>query len=270
MTDTKMNVLDSILSTMEKPPSMDGKQRQQQEGTDCAKKAKEELQRYRKYVQERLSRFSMDGRRSIEFRPTDKIHRVVVYDICETYDFITMAFVHSDEEKYIVAYKKDFPPCNDEVTARQNGEGWNELVAREYANKRRLQQVREAFINERILAQSDAKSTPIEEVPVQTTTTTLKYQEKYVHLIGDNTCPLAVSKEATNRTYGIVPSQNKTDQRSIEQTLNDIRAKKRQRMADDASKTKESDVSCTVRILRSPSNSVHNVQTRKKANNVPK
>lgn len=44
-------------------------------------------------------------------------------------------------------------------------------------------------------------------------------------------------KEATkvtqvNRKYGFVSSENKKDQRSIEQTLNDIRAKKRLKKDD--------------------------------------
>lgn len=44
------------------------------------KKEKDELNRYRKYVEERIERFKRDEKRkSLQFEPMDKIYRTVVY-----------------------------------------------------------------------------------------------------------------------------------------------------------------------------------------------
>lgn len=70
------------------------------------------------------------------------------------------------------------------------------------------------------------------------------YKDKYAHLIGHDAALKAAKKTETNKNYGFgtstelklvwswfwflsVPSENKKDVRSIEQTMADIRAKKR-------------------------------------------
>lgn len=56
---------------------------------------------------------------------------------------------------------------------------------------------------------------------------TSNYKAKYAHLIGESAALQAARKTETNQSYGFVPSKNKKDMRSIEQTLADIQAKKR-------------------------------------------
>ena len=51
----------------------------------------------------------------------------------------------------------------------------------------------------------------------------------FVTLLGKEAVKDAVKVTQVNRKYGFVSSENKKDQRSIEQTLADIRAKKRQK-----------------------------------------
>lgn len=46
-------------------------------------------------------------------------------------------------------------------------------------------------------------------------------------MIGQDAALDAAKKTETNKSYGFVPSENKKDVRSIEQTLADIKAKKR-------------------------------------------
>lgn len=74
------------------------------------------------------------------------------------------------------------------------------------------------------------------------------YKDKYVHLIGQDAALEAAKLTVSNKTYGygnigfkcveswfslkisfLVPSANKKDQRSIEQTMADIQAKKKQK-----------------------------------------
>lgn len=46
-----------------------------------------------------------------------------------------MSFGDEDVDRYIVVYKKDFGPSEDEVFARRNGQQWNAETAKEYAQK---------------------------------------------------------------------------------------------------------------------------------------
>lgn len=44
-----------------------------------------------------------------------------------------MSFGMEDIDRYIVVYKKDQPPSEDEIFARRNGEEWNAETAKKYA-----------------------------------------------------------------------------------------------------------------------------------------
>lgn len=46
-----------------------------------------------------------------------------------------MSFGDEDVDRYIVVYKKEFGPSEDEIVARRNGQQWNDEVAKEYAQK---------------------------------------------------------------------------------------------------------------------------------------
>jgi hypothetical protein len=58
------------------------------------------------------------------------------------------------------------------------------------------------------------------------------YKDKYKHLIGEDAALEAAKKTETNQSYGIVPSANKRDLRSIEKVQADIQAKKRLKTQD--------------------------------------
>lgn len=44
-----------------------------------------------------------------------------------------MSFGVEDVDRYIVVYKKDHAPSEDEIFARRNGEEWNAETAKKYA-----------------------------------------------------------------------------------------------------------------------------------------
>lgn len=268
---SEMDLLASILNEMDAPPSANEEQRKimkrQKEAVErYKKKEKEELLRYRRYVEDRLARFALDERPYIEFQSTDKIHRTIVYEVAENAGFLTMSFAAPSMEKYAVVYKKECSPSEDELTARRNGDVWNMDIAKEYADKRHMERIREIMLhqeqiigNDRESSKSEIKVTKEEGekinhpemLPFRSASSTklsnrqtkiaqedqkcanmptFNYQKKYAHLIGNDTSPCAVSKTDANRSYGFVPSQNKMDVRSIEQTMNELRAKKRQRL----------------------------------------
>ena len=64
----------------------------------------------------------------------------------------------------------------------------------------------------------------------ETEQTNSNYKDKYSHLIGKEAGISAAAATVTNKSYGYVSAENKKDQRSIEQTLKDIREKKRIKM----------------------------------------
>lgn len=59
------------------------------------------------------------------------------------------------------------------------------------------------------------------------------YRDKYSHLIGTSAAKDAAHTLQANRAYGCVPVANKRDTRSIEEAMNEIRAKKRQKKGDE-------------------------------------
>lgn len=239
---------------MDKPPTANEEQkklikRQKEMAERIKNKQKEELLRFRKFVEERIGRFAKDDRHHIEFQPLDKVHRSIIHEVAEYGGFICMSFGCEDVDRYSVVYKKENAPTEDEIAARRNGDGWNEEVAKEYAERRLKQkeldeQKRLARASQNNLAAissvnsssstSSQTSSPNSGGNVKTNNSketeikpTFNYKDKYAHLIGQEAALEAARKTETNVSYGFVPSKNKKDIRSIEQTLADIQAKKR-------------------------------------------
>ncbi|ALC40306.1 CG2608 [Drosophila busckii] len=222
-----MDLLDSILNSMDGPPATNEQQKKvikkQRELVErMQNKQKEELLRFRKYVDERMGRFAKDDRVYIEFQPMDKVHRSVIHEIAENGGFIAMSFGREDENRHSVVYKKEHPPSEDEVSARRNGEGWTKDVAKEYSEKRKERVALEQSLNEKYSEASDGAAGCSGQIKPAS-----NYKAKYAHLIGESAALQAARKTETNQSYGFVPSKNKKDMRSIEQTLADIQAKKK-------------------------------------------
>uniref|UniRef100_A0A182T709 R3H domain-containing protein n=1 Tax=Anopheles maculatus TaxID=74869 RepID=A0A182T709_9DIPT len=214
-----MDLLDSILGSMDKPPAKDKKksqmyEKQKQQYETQKNKQREELNRFRSYVEERLGRFMKDDNRHyMEFQPLDQVHRSIVHDIAETAGLFGLSF-GMEGERYIVVYKKEHHPGEDELNARKNGEAWNEVTAQQYAERAELLRLK-------LLEDKETGARVVDIKPSS------NYNKKYLHIFGNDTATEAARKTEVNRTYGYVPSENKKDVRSIEQTMADISAKKR-------------------------------------------
>uniref|UniRef100_A0A1A9X023 R3H domain-containing protein n=1 Tax=Glossina brevipalpis TaxID=37001 RepID=A0A1A9X023_9MUSC len=233
-----MDLLSSILNSMDKPPSANEEQkklikRQKEMAEKMKNKQREELMRFHKYVEERIGRFAKDDRPHIEFQSLDKVHRAVIHEVAEFGGFIAMSFGCEDVDRYSVVYKKENAPTEDEIAARRNRVGWNEEIAKEYAERRKQQReleneqkrlARSSAHNSNSTANKQSNPAPITEAEIKPT---FNYKDKYAHLIGQEAALEAARKTETNPSYGFVPSKNKKDVRSIEQTLADIQAKKR-------------------------------------------
>ncbi|MBN3285271.1 SPAG7 protein, partial [Polyodon spathula] len=74
----------------------------------------------------------------------------------------------------------------------------------------------------------EARTGPKEEVCPSS-----NYRDKYSHLIGVSAAKEAAHTLEANKAYGCVPVANKRDTRSIEEAMNAIRAKKKQKRSED-------------------------------------
>lgn len=54
------------------------------------------------------------------------------HEIAEVAGLTAMSFGQEGVDRYIVVYKRDKPPTEDEIAARREGEEWNEAKAQEY------------------------------------------------------------------------------------------------------------------------------------------
>lgn len=244
--------MDAPPTTNEQQKTIIKKQREMVERMQ--NKQKEELLRFRKYVEERMGRFAKDDRTYIEFQPLDKVHRSVIHEIAENGGFIAMSFGREEEDRHSVVYKKEHPPSEDEVTARRNGEGWNKEIAKEYSDRRKERLAQEQNLIDREVTTeagtstarcSSSNSTYLASIEVKPTT---NYKAKYAHLIGESAALQAARKTETNQSYGFVPSKNKKDMRSIEQTLADIQAKKRLKLQQQQQEQQEHELAASQEV----------------------
>lgn len=170
-----------------------------------------------------------------------------------------MSFGREGVDRYTIIYKKEHLPSEDEIAARRLGEEWNAEKAEEYAKKVLGITPFLPNYNFLIICQREEQKQKVTTEKEQESTSTSEvvpnsnYKDKYAHLIGQEAALEAARKTESNKNYGIgirfsfpreysifvsimilVPSKNKKDLRSIEQTMADIQARKRLKTQQDA------------------------------------
>ncbi|KAH9510258.1 Sperm-associated antigen 7 [Bulinus truncatus] len=214
------DLLGSILGSMEKPPSI---------GTDERKKAKAEkalqakqqeaekkrLDDFKQKIQKKIHEFIKDGTQEIfKLEPMDKVLRAIVHDIAEVAGLASFSFGFEEEDRYVMLWKKEFAPSDEELLAYRKGEQWDPEKNKELQKQRELEEKLE----------KDKRPQTSKDTPSS------NYRDKYKHLIGDEAAKEAARGLVSNSQYGFVPSKNKQDSRTIEQVLADSRARKRQKV----------------------------------------
>lgn len=213
-----MDLLGSIIQSMDKPPSLSEKERtllkkNKEEIERKQTEEKERLKRFKERVEAKLASYFKDPKNSmLKFEPMDQICRSIVHEAAESHNLLSYAFGTDGVDRYIRVYAKEHAPCEDEIAARRRGEPWNEEIRQRLLKNRELQKIEALELS---------KTKPKKIVPNS------NYKDKYAHLIGQDAALDAAKKTQTNKSYGFVPSANKKDNRSIEQTLADIKAKRR-------------------------------------------
>jgi len=217
-----MDVLGSILGSMDKPPQISEAERQQKKKQrELALKhqanEKEMKQKFREKIEERINAFLRDGdSRFLKFETMDKFQRSIVHDVADVAGLVGYSFGEEDVDRYMQVWKKEFAPCEGELSALRRGEEWDPV---------RYKQLKE---------EEEWKSKLEEERSRQKNKIIPKtnYQAKYEHLIGKEAALGAARKTEANKTYGMVSAESKKDKRTVEQVQAELRAKKKRKLED--------------------------------------
>ncbi|KPJ10143.1 Sperm-associated antigen 7-like [Papilio machaon] len=219
-----MDLFDSILNSMQKPPTASEAQKtalkKQKEALERKQKdEKNRLKKFRQQVEEKIGEFVKDGRKpSLQFEPMEQTYRSIIRDVAETAGLQIFSFGQDGIDRYSVVYTKERGPSEDELSVRRAGGVWSEDKAAEMALQH-IEMKKQAALNN-----EEEKNRKRKHGKEQLSGTF--YKQKYAHLIGEDAALDAAHKTNMNKSYGEVPSENKKDSRSIEQTMADIRAKK--------------------------------------------
>ncbi|XP_068129997.1 sperm-associated antigen 7 [Hyperolius riggenbachi] len=221
------DLLGSILSSMERPPQVGDQEtrRKAREQAARLKKMQEHEKRqkleFRKRMEKEVSEFIQDSTKSKKKFPSmGKIERSILHDVVEVAGLTSFSFGEDEESRYVMIFKKEFAPSDEELEAYRKGEEWDPVKAEE---KRKLKEQAQKQ------AEADALRGPSSVNP------NTDYKDKYSHLIGKIAAKDAAHTLQANKAYGCVPVANKRDTRSIEEAMNEIRAKKRLKNDDKES-----------------------------------
>ncbi|XP_069499858.1 sperm-associated antigen 7 [Ambystoma mexicanum] len=219
------DLLGSILSSMERPPTVGDQESRRKAREQAAKMKKmqehEKRQKveFRKLMEKEVTDFIQDtGQMKKKFQAMGKLERSILHDVVEVAGLASFSFGDDEESRYVMIFKKEFAPSDEELEAYRKGEEWDPQKAEE---KRKLKE----------LAQREAEEYAL-RVPA-TVNPNSNYKDKYSHLIGKEAAKDAAHTLEANKAYGCVPVANKRDTRSIEVAMNEIRAKKRLKQSED-------------------------------------
>ncbi|RDD44193.1 Sperm-associated antigen 7 [Trichoplax sp. H2] len=215
---SKMDLLDSIMKSMDKPPSLSQKEKKIQRAKKeflqkQQEKEKESMSKFNTQVLDQISAFINDANaKKLTYEPMDKIHRTAIHEIVENAGLLSYSFGQEGESRYVMVFKKEFPPSEEELAAYRRGEEYDPSAKKDNTDIDDHQ----------------------EEDKIKDSKPKRDYREKYMKIVGKESGIEAAKITVPNENFGFVPSSNKRDQRSIEETLNEIRSRKRSKKETDA------------------------------------
>eukprot|EP00112_Aurelia_sp_Birch-Aquarium-sp1_P009378 Seg2063.6 transcript_id=Seg2063.6/GoldUCD/mRNA.D3Y31 product="Sperm-associated antigen 7-like" protein_id=Seg2063.6/GoldUCD/D3Y31 len=177
-------------------------------------------------MESQISEFMKDTvKKHTKFSAMDKIARSIVHDVAEVAGLTSFSFGEENIDRYIMIWKKEFAPSDAELDARRNGEEWDEEKEKQHTLN----------LEKKLKAEEENTKINLNSRKRNHNKEPEKYFDKYAKILGGDSGVDAAKATKTNAAYGMVPSKNKTDQRSIEETMNAIRERKRQRTGDGPS-----------------------------------
>ncbi|KAF7491764.1 Sperm-associated antigen 7 -like protein [Sarcoptes scabiei] len=213
-----MDLLGSILDSMEKPPQLKQdvmRKKQQEKFEKLQQQEKEKLRKFRSDIEKRLVEMKENVNiEKIEFESMEKLHRTIVHDTADKHGLIVYSFGIEGCDRHCVVYKKEFKPSDKELEALRRGIDPYEQKLKDLQEE--MQQKADNNISRNSFKEKDIPMNP-----------NSNYKLKYANLIGLDAGEAAAKATKPNEQFGMVPSSNKRDLRSIEQILDDNRKKRR-------------------------------------------
>lgn len=110
-----------------------------------------------------------------------------LHDVVEVAGLTSFSFGEDDECRYVMIFKKEFAPSDEELDSYRHGEEWDPQKAEEKRKLKELAQKQE---------EEAAQQGPVVVSPAS------DYKDKYSHLIGKGAAKDAAHMLQANKTYG--------------------------------------------------------------------
>ncbi|KAI0219957.1 Sperm-associated antigen 7 [Lamellibrachia satsuma] len=212
------DLLGSILGSMQKPPGLGDAERkkareQQKQFEKLKEQEKEKLNKFRLQIQKKINGFIKDGQQqNMRLEPMEKVWRAIVHEVADVAGLTSFSFGQEEIDRYVMLWKKEFAPSDEELVAYRKGDEWDPEKAKELVRQKELDALsRESCISSKC----------------ETFVPHSNYKDKYEHLIGKVAAKDAAQATTANKSYGFVPSDNKRDSRTIEEVMAENKAKKK-------------------------------------------
>ncbi|XP_066923629.1 sperm-associated antigen 7 homolog [Clytia hemisphaerica] len=153
-------------------------------------------------IERRINKFLQGPaeEKKLTFEVMGKVERTLAHEVAETAGLCSYSFGEEDVDRHLVVWKKEYDPNKAKFVAAKSEESEKESEASTVTRKRKS-------VNNQ----------------------TEKYFEKYAKILGEESGLDAAKIAKSNASYGMVPSKNKEDKRSIEETMKEIRERKKQK-----------------------------------------
>lgn len=236
---------------MEKPPTVNNeakkKQREQKEKMEKLQARERQVRSsFRLEIQTRINRFLQNDLEGFRFEPMDKLRRAIVHEVAETAGISSFAFGVEEEDRFVMLFKKEFAPTEEQLVIYRAGTTYDPAEVSKILTRREEEKRKKMTEEEEEDEAAAGRGKKKRNVAVGGDTTGVPsssdYHNKYQHLIGTDSAAAAAKSMNANASYGFVTSENKKDKRSIEETLADIRSKKRLKTGEGDAAERQPDV----------------------------
>lgn len=187
-----------------------------EEQKKVAEKERQIITNFKIKMQNKISQFLKDDvTETLQFEPMEKVFRSLIVETAE--ESMTGLHCHTfgREDRYVIVYKN--PPSDLELEARRYHDmtKWNKDIEAEFKKKK-----------EEELEMIEFNKTPTVDDASSSTTSKANSSKKSKQSYAVECSALGAD---LNRNYGMVSTELKKDTRTIEETLNDIQQKKKQK-----------------------------------------
>ncbi|KAJ7393567.1 Sperm-associated antigen 7 [Desmophyllum pertusum] len=192
-----MDLLGSILSSMDAPPATESNKKAKEEKAKLKKLQLEEKKKnaeFRSKTEKQVTEFIKDTKQTrLKFPSMTRVQRSIVHDVAEIAGLTTFSFGEDEVDRYVMLFKKEIPPSDEELEAYRNGQEFDpESVGK----------LKEETKNNE---GDDSVNRPHSSTRLSRQAPPTYYKDKYRHLLGTDSGKDAAKATKSNSAYGYVP-----------------------------------------------------------------